>query len=206
MRQLRSVSELRAPRPRLQRSGASLGAASGKYNFCEKVSERAETIGKRPLALRSDAGIVLAWRRNDFQRLRSHGGTAVRPLLYISRPPGCLTLHRPFGNVCPDEDRLSAIARTRGHLSRSFCRLTSARQYVFPRRYPRHASLDQVRPCGRTAFGTGETRHDFLSGMVSGPEAPQQGQHGILQGRFLEDRFSGSWSNSCLRGVDPPAT
>jgi len=46
MRQLRSVSKFRTPRPRIQRVGASIGAPSREYDFCERVSDRAKTTGK----------------------------------------------------------------------------------------------------------------------------------------------------------------
>jgi len=51
-----------------------------------------------------------------------HGGTAVRALVHISRPPGAW-LSSGSWNVRFDEDGLSASARARSHLSRSLRRL-----------------------------------------------------------------------------------
>src|SRR5258708_37043096 len=109
-----------------------------------------------------------------------------------------MAIHRALGNVRFDEDGLSASARARSHLSRSLRRVAVARLHVFPRQVPCHASLDQVRPGGHPAVGTGETGHDTLSGVVSRSEAPQQGQYGIPQGRFLADYFSSGGGPSGL--------
>ena len=164
------------------------------------MSRRAETTRKRPLAVWCNTGAVSFRRGDDSQRLGSHRGAAVRPLLHFSAAPGGLAADRPHRNVCADAHRLSQAARTRGHLSRCLCGPADAGRSFFSGQVPRHAPLDQVRSREHSAFGTGKARRHPLSGVVSGPEAPQQSANGILQRGFFSNHSSRGGADPDLRG------
>ena len=128
----------------------------------------ARRLRYRPVVVRSDRNALPGGRGDDFQCLRGHGATAIRPFLpFLLRQIMWLVvgLLGMFALMKLDYHKLR---QPRGGVLRSLRGPNFARRQVFPGQVSRHAPLDQVRSGADSAIGARQARRHSLPRMVSG--------------------------------------